>query len=147
MIYISFEKKIIDLKSIFEKHEDSQDIYIQIIELGQSIPLLPEEHRVHTNRVEGCQSISYIDASFDQGKMCFRGFSDALISRGLMALMIFAYNGEPPEVILKCEPTFLRDLRILSSISLSRANGLMSMHLKMKQQALLSYAKALKPND
>ena len=68
--------------------------------------------------------------------MNFEAEADALISAGLAALLIRAYNGETPEVVLKCPPSFIEELGINASLTPSRSNGLYSLHLQMKQEAL-----------
>jgi len=78
----------------------------------------------------------YLYSSVHENSIYFNASSEALISRGLAALLIRFYNGRPPEEVLKVAPTFIDALRIPSLLSPSRANGLMSLHLKMKQQAL-----------
>jgi cysteine desulfuration protein SufE len=81
----------------------------------------------------------YLYASLEQGKVRYWAHSEALISAGLAALLITVYEGEPPEVILQCPPLFLEELGIHHALSPSRANGLSSLFLKMKQEALQFY--------
>lgn len=78
----------------------------------------------------------YLHSFLRDGKVFFEGESDALISSGLAAILIRTYNGESPETILKCPPDFLEDLGISASLTPNRANGLYSIHLRMKQDAL-----------
>ena len=76
----------------------------------------------------------YLYTNSSEGKIVFQGSSDALISQGLAALLIRIYSGESPETILKCPPNFLEELGIPASLSPNRANGLYSLHLRMKQK-------------
>ena len=78
----------------------------------------------------------YLYSYLEKGAMRFFAYSEALISAGLAALLIRVYDQESPEVILKCPPFFLEKIGIQNSISPGRSNGLASLFLKMKQQAL-----------
>ena len=88
------------------------------------------------NLVKGCQSIMYLHSRMEGDVVMFEAESDALISAGLAMLLLKVYNGEPPEVILKCPPNYLEELGISASLTPNRANGLYSIHLRMKQDAL-----------
>ena len=121
---------------LFKNCTDDQEIYSKIIELGKSIDKIAPQFQTEENRVQGCQSTSYLYSETIDGLITFYGSSDALISSGLMKLMLLAYSGKSAEYILKEPPTFLEELGILSSISLTRVNGLKSLHLLMKKQAL-----------
>lgn len=110
--------------------------YAKIIELGRQLPKLAEIHKVPDNLVKGCQSQMYLHAYLCGNEVIFEAEADALISAGLAALLIRVYSGETPEVILKCAPTFLDELGINASLTPNRANGLYSLHLQMKQEAL-----------
>ena len=110
--------------------------YEKIIEMGRALPRLPDISRIQENLVQGCQSILYLETAFKDGKIYFNADSEALISKGLAALLIRAYSGETQEAILKCPPTFLTDIGIQNSLSPARSNGLASLFLKMKQACL-----------
>jgi cysteine desulfuration protein SufE len=110
--------------------------YEKLIAMGKELKGLPVEEKIPTNLVSGCQSIMYVSSVYRDGKVFFTGDSDALISAGLASILIDVYNGEAPEVILKCPPTFIDELGIGASLTPSRANGLYSIHLHMKQKAL-----------
>lgn len=106
------------------------------MEWGKQLPSFQAEWKVEKNLVPGCQSVMYLHAAFKEGKIYFAAASDALISAGLAAIMIEAYSGLEPEAILKTPPTFLDELGIPASLTPGRANGLASLFLKMKQEAL-----------
>lgn len=125
-----------DVKSLFCNCLTQQERYQKIIELGRELSPLPHEHCTEENIVKGCQSIVYLHSELTEGKIYFWAHSEALISAGLAALLIKAYSGHPPELILKSKPTFLEELQILGSLSPSRANGLANMFLRMQQDAL-----------
>lgn len=132
----TFDQNIEIIRQLFTHLTDQQKIYLKIIECGQSLCPLSPELCTESNRVKGCQSTSYIYGYMKDSQMLYQGRSDALISKGLMQLMIMAYSGLSPETILHSPPSFLEEFKILSSISLTRINGLNSLYLLMKQQAL-----------
>ena len=122
-----------EIKKIFAACSSPESRYEKIIELGRQLPPLHSSARIPDNLVPGCQSIMYLESILKDGKIYFNADSEALISKGLAALLIKAYSGETPETILKCPPTFLTDIGI--SLSPARSNGLASLFLKMQQQA------------
>lgn len=127
------QQRILDL---FAHCPTEQDKYAKIIELGKQQHPLDLRHKTAANIVKGCQSTVYLHTYADAGKVLFEAESEALISAGLAAILIAVYNGEPAEVILTCPPDYLDQLGIGASLTPSRANGLYSIHLRMKQEAL-----------
>jgi len=125
--------KIIEL---FSCCSTPQMKYEKIIELGQKQVPLSAEYKTPENLVKGCQSQVYLHAFWKDDKIIFETEADALISAGLACLLTEVYSGETPETILKCPPTYLDELGIGSSLTPNRANGLYSIHLRMKQDAL-----------
>ena len=132
----SFKENEERLKKSFASITDKQKIYLHIIEQGKELPTLDPIHMTPENKVQGCQSASYLHTTIKDEKLYFEGTSDALISKGLLALLITLYNGQDAETILKTPPTCLSQLNILTSISLTRINGLNSLYLMMKQAAI-----------
>ena len=124
------------VKALFGTCATAEEKDQKIIELGRQLPALPANYKTPENLVRGCQSNLYLHASRKEGKVFFDAAADALISAGLAAILIMVYSDEPPEVILKCPPTYLDELGIGASLTPSRANGLYSIHLRMKQEAL-----------
>ncbi|HSW72403.1 MAG TPA: SufE family protein [Chlamydiales bacterium] len=135
-------EKISLLKAQFASCKSKEEIYGKIMELGKQLKALGPEDKIPSNLVSGCQSIMYLKSSFQNGKMFFEADSNALISAGLAFLLIFVYSGQSPETILLKPPQFLNEMGIYSSLSLNRANGLMNIFLKMKQEAVKSLSKA-----
>ncbi len=135
-MYESCIKKQQEVAAIFAGCLTKEDRYHKIIHLGRELHALALEKRVPENRVLGCQSMTYLFSELKEGLIFFSASSDALISAGLAALLIKVYSGETPETILKCPPDFLEELGISASLTPNRANGLYSMHLRMKQDAL-----------
>ena len=129
------KKNIESIKCFFKDKKDAESKYLAIIDLGRKLPPLEDEYKVPINKVEGCQSTTYIYSYYENGLLHFRAESDALISSGLAALMICVYDNQPPEVIINNPPDFLLDLGIHGSLSPNRANGLAQIYLRMKQDA------------
>ncbi|HEV8052417.1 MAG TPA: SufE family protein [Parachlamydiaceae bacterium] len=129
------------IKNLFSSCPTEEKKYEKIIELGRNLPPFPAQDQTPENFVKGCQSTMYLTSKLDNGKVYFAAESDALISAGLAAILLQAYNGESPETILKCPPTYLEELGISASLTPNRANGLYSIHLRMKQDALKLYMK------
>ena len=111
-----------------------EELYQALMKL--ELPPFDESWKTEENLVSGCQSILYLHSEIKDGKIYFYAASDALISRGLAALLVDFYSGKSPEDVLKVAPTFIAELKIPEALSPSRANGLASLYLKMKQQAL-----------
>lgn len=124
------------LKEMFEHCQTAEATYTKIIELGQRLPQLEISYHLPENLVEGCQSIMYLSAKAENGKMTFQIYSEALISRGLAALLLFIYQEESPETLLKCPPDVISELGLGQTLTPGRSNGLFNLYLKMKQQAV-----------
>lgn len=132
----NFEKNIENIKKLFEEKTDAESKYLAIIELGRKLPLIKPELKTQKNKIIGCQSTTYLCTSLEEGSVRFLAESDALISSGLIALLIMAYNLLPPEVVVNNPPTFLTDLGIHASLSVNRANGLEQMYRRMREDVL-----------
>ncbi len=124
------------IKEIFSSCSTPEQRYQKIIELGRKLPPYDPALKTSERLVPGCQSQMYLHASCINGRMVFLADSDALISKGLAALLLAVYNGETPEAILRSPPTFLEDLQIPASLSPSRSNGLFSLHLRIPQESV-----------
>ena len=124
------------VKSLFLHCQTPQQRYQKIIELGRSLPPMPDTLQIQENIVQGCQSVVYLHCECDEGRMIFYVASDALISAGLAALLLKAYDGQSPAFILQNKPIFLKDLHIYASLSPGRSNGVASMYLRMQKEAI-----------
>lgn len=124
------------IKDIFLACPSEEAKYEKIIELGQTQVPLSAQFKGEANLVKGCQSQVYLHAYWSGDKIIFEAESDALISSGLAKLLTDVYSNETAETILKCPPTYIEELGISSSLTPNRANGLYSIHLRMKQDAL-----------
>jgi len=124
------------IKKLFENFQNKQERYKKIIELGKALEPMPDSLKTEENRIAGCQSMVYLHSELREGKIYFTAYSDALITAGLAALLIKAYNGQPPQILLQYKPTFLEELDIPASLSPSRSNGLSLIHLRMQRDAV-----------
>ncbi len=122
--------------ALFEGCHTTEKKYEKIIELGRRLAPYPIEFKTPERLVKGCQSAMYLHAQMDNGKIQFKASCDALISAGLAALLFAVYHDEPPHALLLCPPKFLDELGIHSALSPGRANGLASLHQRMKKEAL-----------
>jgi cysteine desulfuration protein SufE len=134
------QMKQAQLEEKFAKILEPKERYELIIEMGRELKKTSKQEIASPeNLVSGCQSEVYLTSRLIDGKIFFDIYSEALISAGLAALLLFIYQGESPETLLTCPPTCLERMGIHASLSPGRSNGLSSMHLKMKQEALKHY--------
>jgi cysteine desulfuration protein SufE len=125
-----------EVKKLFTSCKTAEERYELIISLGRKTPAMNPIEKNLKNLVEGCQSKLYLHGSFKEGVLEFSIDSDALISKGLAAVLLMLYDKESPEIIIKHPPTVLAELGIFSSLSPTRVNGLKSLYLKMQKIAL-----------
>lgn len=122
----------------FQGLRDWEDRYKKIIEMGRQLPDMPEELKTEENMVKGCQSQVWLHAQLTpQGEMTLLGDSDAMIVKGLVAMLLRVYSGVNPNEILQTPPEFLKTLGFEGHLSPSRANGL---HAMLKQIRLYAAA-------
>jgi len=136
MTFESCLQKQAEIKSIFAACLTPEARYEKIIELGRLLPPFNPVARTPLNLVPGCQSIMYLEATFTNDRLFFNADSEALISKGLAALLIRAYSGETPATIAHCPPSFIKEIGLQSALSPTRSNGLASLYHKMRQEAL-----------
>ena len=132
----TFQQKVDAIKKSFSFFSTQEERYSALIEMGKKMSSFPEHLKTKETEVRGCQSNLYLHAECNDGKIFFTATSDALISAGLAAILIAAYNEEPPEVVLKSPPHFIHEIGIYASLSPNRSNGLNHIYLRMKQEAL-----------
>lgn len=127
----------------FEGLDDWMDRYALIIDMGNTLPELPESEKTPANLIEGCQSRVWIDAKRGEGhKVVFDADSDALIVKGIVALLMRVLSGHTPDEILDADLYFIDRIGLKEHLSPTRSNGLVSM---VKQ--IRNYAKAYKVLD
>jgi len=119
----------------FNLFQDWTDRYEHIINLGKKLPPLDEQYRTEDNKVHGCQSQVWLHAEGQDGIVRFQADSDALIVKGLIALLLRVYNGRTPAEIILTEPAFITQIGLDRHLSPTRANGLGAMLKKIKRYA------------
>lgn len=132
----SFKQKVEQVKKRFSALDTPEKRYEVLMQMGRELPPFPAAWKTAERQVRGCQSTLYLGVEIKEGKIFFSAAADALISAGLAALLVTVYSGEAPEVVLTQSPLFLEELGIYASLSPNRSNGLSSIHLKMKREAL-----------
>ncbi|MGZ6480491.1 MAG: SufE family protein [Bdellovibrionales bacterium] len=127
------QKKIV---AEFSGLSNWEDRYKKLIELGKALPDLPDEKKLEDYKVKGCQSQVWFHAKLVDGKVIFEADSDALLVRGLVALLLRIYSDATPDEILVTPPDFVKEIGLESKLSPSRANGLFSMIKQIKYYAM-----------
>lgn len=122
--------------SDFAGLSDWEDRYKKLIALGKALPDLDDSKKTEDSKVKGCQSQVWMHARLDGGKVIFEADSDALLVRGLVALLLKVYSGCTPDEIISTPPDFVKEIGLESKLSPSRANGLFSMIKQMKYYAM-----------
>jgi cysteine desulfuration protein SufE len=117
-----------------------EDRYRRIIEYGRELAPMNEAHRTDKNKVKGCQSTVWLHAAMENGHVRFQGDSDAMIVRGLMALLLKVYDDAPPAEIVTTPPDFVQATGLASHLSQTRANGLAAMVKQIKLYAAVFQA-------
>ena len=120
----------------FEKLTDWEDRYKKLIELGKSLPELSDEKKQEDFLIKGCQSQVWMHAKKESGLIFFEADSDALLVRGLVALLLKVYSGALAEDIISTPPEFIKKIGLETKLTPSRANGLVAMIKQMKFYAL-----------
>lgn len=132
----TLEKKQQDIIQEFEMFDDWMEKYEYIIELGKDTPVIEASKKTDDRLIEGCQSKVWLDSQFENGKMTFTADSDAIITKGIIGLLIRVLNNENPETIAKADLHFINDIGLQEHLSITRSNGLLSMIKKIKMNAL-----------
>ncbi|CAM0117438.1 SufE family protein [Rhabdochlamydiaceae symbiont of Dictyostelium giganteum] len=135
MTYSSIAEKGNQLKEEFALLSSPEKKYEKIITMGKQLPRFPSEAKIEKNLVLGCQSLLYLETSYENGVMYFQADSEALISKGLAAILITVYSGATPESIIKELPLFLKEMGLHQALSPTRSNGLASLFKKMQLEA------------
>ena len=124
MTLLETENEIISEFSMFD---DWLDKYEYIIDLGKSLDSFPESSKTDEKRIKGCQSRVWLDWKTEDGKLYFQADSDAIITRGIISLLIRIYSGRTPEEILASDFSVVEKIGLKQNLSPTRANGLLSM--------------------
>ena len=125
-----------ELSEMFDLFDDWTDKYQCIIDFGRQADPFPEDWKTEANRLDGCQSQVWLEASFEDGGVHYRADSDSQITKGMIALFIHFLDGESPENILTADFAFIEKTGLKEHLAPTRANALNLMAIQMKQRAL-----------
>jgi cysteine desulfuration protein SufE len=132
----SIDKKQAEIIDEFSIYDDWMDKYEYIISLGKELPLIAQNYKTDDRIIKGCQSRVWLHAELNDDKMKYSADSDAIITKGIIALLIRVLDDEKPEDIAKCELGFIKEIGLQEHLSPTRSNGLVSMVKQMKLEAL-----------
>ena len=127
------QDEIIEEFSVFD---DWMDKYAYLIEIGNSLEGFDDKNRVEQNLIEGCQSRVWLNGELKDGKVYFTADSDAIITKGIVALLIRVLSGHTPDEILEADLYFIEKIGLKEHLSPTRSNGLVSMIKQMRMYAL-----------
>ena len=120
----------------FSEVDDWIDRYAMIIDLGNSLPPIEEKYKTPEHLIEGCQSRVWLNAEERDGKVFFTADSDAIIVKGIIAMLIRVLNGHTPREILDADLHFINDIGLAENLSPTRSNGLLAMVKQMRLYAM-----------
>lgn len=129
----TIQEQIIEEFSIFDEWLDKYDY---LIELSDTLPAIAPEHRTEQYVIKGCQSRVWVDARLEDGKMIYSADSDAIITKGIIALLIRVMNGRTAQEIVDLDLYFIDAIGLGENLSPTRSNGLVAMIKQMKMYAL-----------
>ena len=125
----------------FSGFDDWMDKYQLLIDLGNEQPPLDEKYKIESNLIDGCQSRVWLQADYEEGKIHFSAESDALIVKGIVALLIRVFSDHTPQEILDTEIYFIDAIGLKEHLSPTRSNGLLAMVKQIRMYALAFQAK------
>jgi cysteine desulfuration protein SufE len=132
----TIEDKQQEIISEFSLFDDWMEKYEYIIDLGKDLPLIAENLKTEDRLIEGCQSRVWLNSEIIDGKMNFTADSDAIITKGIIGLLIRVLNSEDPKTVVETDLHFIKNIGLQEHLSPTRANGLAGMVKKMKIEAL-----------
>ena len=127
------QEEIVDEFSMFD---DWDERFQYVIDLGKSLPLIDPQYKVEENTIKGCQSKVWPHAEMQDGNVVFTADSDAIITKGIIAILIRAFSNHKPADILEADTQFIDAIGLKDQLSPTRANGLVSMVKQIKMYAL-----------
>ncbi len=127
------QEEIVDEFSLFE---DWMEKYEHMISLGKSLPLIKDEYKTEDNIIKGCQSKVWVHAELEEDKLVFTADSDAIITKGIIAILIRAFSNQKPKDIIDADTAFIDEIGLKEHLSPTRANGLVSMVKQLKLYAI-----------
>lgn len=120
----------------FEMFEDWMERYEHLIELGKSLPIIDEQYKVEENIIKGCQSKVWLHSEIQGDKIHYTADSDAILTKGLVALLLRVFTNQTPKDILEADTKFIDEIGLKEHLSPTRANGLVSMLKQIKLYAI-----------
>ena len=133
---MTLEEKKQQVVEDFSLYDEWLDKYEYLIELGKALEAFPEEKKTDDRLIKGCQSRVWLDAELRDGRLYFTADSDAIITKGIISLLIGVYSGRTPEEIAGDDFGFVAEIGLKENLSPTRANGLVSMIDKIKEIAV-----------
>lgn len=127
------QEEIVDEFSMFD---DWDERFQYVIDLGKSLPLIDPQYKVEENTIKGCQSKVWLHAEMQDGNVVFTADSDAIITKGIIAILIRVFSNHKPAEILEADTQFIDTIGLKDQLSPTRANGLVSMIKQIKMYAL-----------
>ncbi len=127
----------------FEFFNEWEEKYKFIIDLGKDLPLISEEFKTEDNIIRGCQSRVWLHVDYKDGKLFFTADSDAVITKGLVSMVVDVLSGHDPKEIVEAEVYFIDKIGLKSHLSPTRSNGLLSMLKQIKMYAVAYLSKSL----
>ena len=141
MTITTIQEELIDEFSLFD---DWMDKYEHLIELGKSLPLIDASLKTAEKLIKGCQSKVWLHAEMTDGKVVFTADSDAIITKGIIAVLVRVFSNQSPETIINADISFIDEIGLKEHLSPTRANGLVSMIKQMKLYAVAFQAQQKK---
>lgn len=133
------QEEIVDEFALFDEWMDK---YEHLIELGKELPIIENQHKTEENLIKGCQSRVWLHAELVDGKIIFSADSDAIITKGIIALMIRVFSNQTPQDIASANVDFIDKIGLKEHLSPTRSNGLVSMVKQIKMYSIAFQAKA-----
>ena len=133
------QEEIIDEFSMFDDWEERSQY---VIDLGNSLPLVDEQYKTEENIIKGCQSKVWLHGEQQDGNIVFTADSDAILTKGIIAILIRVFSNQKPADILEADTQFIDEIGLKEHLSPTRANGLVSMIKQIKMYALAFNAKS-----
>jgi len=127
------QQQIVDEFSMFD---DWMQRYEYMIDLGKSLPLIEEKYKTEDNIIKGCQSKVWVHAELEDDRLVFTADSDAIITKGIIAILVRAFSNQKPQDIIEADTQFIDDIGLKEHLSPNRANGLVSMIKQLKLYAV-----------
>ena len=127
------QNEIIDEFSMFD---DWEERYQYMIDLGKTLPLIDDAHKTNDNIIKGCQSKVWVHANMNDNKVVFTADSDAIITKGIIAILIRTFSNQHPTAILEANTEFIDKIGLKEHLSPTRANGLVNMIKQLKMYAI-----------